>query len=205
MCFFSIYNKFKLRKWRKLTPGKRQQILEQVEEKQAKKLNRPTLPVIINDNPNWNSYGMFEAKGSTEHLILSINLLTQENLRFHALETIMHEGRHAYQYHQTNSTSGGLFAKMRAKKWKENYGGYITSSEDQLTYSMQPVERDAQKYAINQMRKMRFRFRNEDDYIITLEAMEYRYNETIKRMRQKHGIFYRQKMNKQIKEKNRFK
>ncbi|MGN1259314.1 MAG: hypothetical protein ACI4T8_03725 [Christensenellales bacterium] len=204
MCFFSIYNKFKLRKWQKFSPGKRQQILEQVEQKQAKKLNRPVLPVIVNDNPRWNSYGMFEAKGGREHLVLSINLLTQENLRFHALETILHEGRHAYQYHLTNSTPKGLINKLHAKKWKENYGGYITSAEDQFAYSIQPIERDAQKYAIKQMKKMKFRFGREEDYQITIESMEYRYNETVRKMKERHGIFYRHKINKRIKEKNRY-
>lgn len=201
MCLFSVYNKFKFRKWVKYSPGTRQKILEKIEEKQAKKLKREKLPVVINSNPNWNCYGMFEVDSSGKKtLYLSINLINDASLRYHALETIFHEGRHAYQYEQITKKKIGFF-NFKAKRWRDNYSGYITSSEDRTIYSLQPVERDAQKYAIDRMEDFSFKFRNEADYQETMNQMIYRYEQTIANAKKKYGLFYKSKMYKKIKNK----
>lgn len=201
MFFFSIYNKFKLKKWEHLSPAQRQKVLEKVEQKQAKRLNRHPLPVIMKTDATWNCYGMFAVENGKQLLYLNIRLITEPHLRFHALETIMHEGRHAYQYKLASSTDIGFF-DFRAKKWKQNYGGYINSNEDRLFYSMQPIERDAQKYAIRQLSSMKFRFGGEEDYQNTLRSMVFRYEETVKQLKEEKGLFFRQKMYKKIRQKN---
>ena len=201
MFFFSIYNKFKLRKWENLSPAKRQKVLEKVEQKQAKKLNRTPLPVIIQPNASWNCYGMFTVENGKQLLYLNIRLITEPHLRFHALETIMHEGRHAYQYKVSSSTDIGLL-DFRARRWKQNYSGYISSYEDRLFYSMQPIERDAQKYAIKQLSSMKFRFGEEEDYQNTLKSMLYRYEETVNQLKEEQGFFFKRKMYKKIRQKN---
>lgn len=203
MCLFSIYNKFKFKNWVKYSPGKRQKILEIVEEKQSKKLKREKLPVVINANPNWGSYGMFEVDASGKKtLYLSINLINDVSLRYHALETIFHEGRHAYQYEQITKKKIGFF-NFKAKRWRDNYSGYITSKEDRTIYSLQPVERDAQKYAIDRMEDFSFKFRNEADYQETMNQMIYRYEKTIENAKKEYGLFYKSKMYKRIKNKQR--
>ena len=206
MCIFglfSIYNKFKYRKWIGLTPGKRQQLLEKVEAKQAKKLGRSELPVVINHDPNWHCYGMFEVDSSGRKLLyLSINLIDNPRLRYHALETILHEGRHAYQYEQISKKKISPF-NFKAKKWRDNYSGYITSREDRTLYSIQPIERDAQKYAIKEMEKFSFKFRNEEDYQTTMRSMLYRFEESERQAKRELGFFYKMKMNRRIKDKSK--
>ena len=149
MCFiFSVYNKFKWRNWRKYSPGRRQRIIEKVEKKQAKKLHRPVLPVVVNTSPDCPYFGMFETNRKDKQILhINLKLLTEPALRFHALETILHEGRHAYQYNVISKKKVRFF-EFRKKKWKQNYAGYISSREDHLFYTVQPIERDAQKYAI---------------------------------------------------------
>lgn len=206
MCLFglfSIYNKFKYRKWIGFTPARRAKILEKIEEKQAKKLGRKQLPVVINHDPNWHCYGSFEVDNTGRRILyLSINLIENPNLRYHALETILHEGRHAYQYEQISKKHISPF-NFKAKKWRANYSGYISSREDKTIYSMQPIERDAQKYAINQMEKHSFKFRNEEDYQATMRSMIYRYEESERQAKRELGIFYKHKMNKKIKNKSK--
>ena len=206
MCIFglfSIYNKFKYRKWICLSPAKREKILEKIEAKQAKKLGRKELPVVINNDPNWHCYGSFEADNNGRKILyLSINLISNPSLRYHALETILHEGRHAYQYEQITKKRISPF-NFRAKKWRANYSGYISSKEDRTIYSMQPIERDAQKYAIRQMEKHSFRFRNEEDYQATMRSMLYRYEESERQAKRELGFFYKLKMNKRIRDKSR--
>lgn len=202
MCLFSIYNRFKYKNWIKYSPGTRQKFLEKIEEKQSKKLNREKLPVVIVSDKNWKSYGMFEVNSSGKKtLYLSINLIDDPNLRFHALETIFHEGRHAYQYEQITKKHISWF-NFKARRWKDNYAGYITSKEDRTIYSLQPVERDAQKYAIDHMEEFSFKFRNEADYQETMNQMLYRYNTTIQNAKKQYGLFYKSKMYKKIKDKN---
>lgn len=197
MCFFSIYNKFKLKKWSRYSPGKRQSILEKVEKKQAKALGRAVMPVVVYPKENWNCYGMFEIKKHKTLLYINQKLLTDEELRFHALETIIHEGRHAYQY-EIISKKRLHWYNFRAKQWQANYKGYISSAEDKLIYGMQPIERDAQKYTIKKMEKFRNRYRNEEDYLNTMASLVYRYENTEKQTKQLHGIFYKRKIRKKI-------
>ena len=199
---FSIYNKFKLKNWSKYSPGKRQRIIEKIEKIQSKKLHRPTLPVVVNTSPNCAYFGMFETNGNKQVLYINVKLLNDPRYRFHALETVLHEGRHAYQYNIINHKRIGLL-DFKKRKWKQNYSGYITANEDKLIYSMQPIERDAQKYAISKMSKMRFRFRNEEDYFLTLENMKTRYTETERQLKEKHGIFLNHNITKQIKKKSK--
>ena len=200
MIFFSIYNKFKLKKWSTLTPGKRQRILEKVEKKQARRQHREPLAVIMKTDPNWKSLGMFESGPQGKRLYLNVKLITDVYLRFHALETIFHEGRHAYQNHViTNRKILG----PRARKWRRNYRGYITSGEDMTIYSFQPIERDAQRYAIKKLARLGWRYKNEPDYDATMDQMIYRYENTLVEARRQHGVFYRYKINKRIKEKSR--
>lgn len=195
---FSVYNNFKLKRWDRFNPGKRQRILEKIEKKQAKKLSRPTLPVVVNTSPDCPYFGMFEATAKGKQILhINIRLLREPHLRFHALETIFHEGRHAFQYNIIHKRKPRIF-EFRKKRWLENYAGYISSSEDQLFYGAQPIERDAQKYAIKRLEKLHRRFRNEDDYHRTLEIMKDRYESTNAELREKHGIFYRSKLKRRI-------
>ena len=144
---------------------------------------------------------MFENSLGKQLLHINIKLLSDPSLRFHALETVLHEGRHAYQYNLI-SNNKIRFYEFRKKRWKQNYAGYITSAEDNLFYSMQPIERDAQRYAIKKMYKMKRRFKNEDAYHTTLEAMINRYTYTEKQLKEKHGLFYNFKLNRKIKKKS---
>ena len=198
---FSVYNSFKLKNWLKYSQGKRQRIIERVEAKQAKKLRRPVLPVVVNIDPNCPYFGMFENSANRQILHINIKLLSEPALRFHALETVLHEGRHAYQYNIIKNNKIRFF-EFKKKKWRQNYAGYISSAEDKLFYGMQPIERDAQRYSIKKLEKMKFRFKNEDDYYTTLETMTYRYSETEKQLKEQHGIFYGRKINNKIKKKS---
>jgi len=200
--FFSIYNKFKYKNWIRLSEGKRQRVLEKVEKKQAKKLKRPVLPIVINLDPAWHCYGMFENKKNKKLLHISINLIKKPELRFHALETILHEGRHAYQHHLINKKKLRFF-DFKAKRWKKNYAGYITSTDDPLLYSMQPIERDAQKYAIKEMNKLAGKYNNERDFYLTMQHMTTRYEDSERELKEKHGIFYKVHLNRKIKKRTK--
>ena len=93
-----VYSRFKSKKWTKYNPEKRHKVLQALEKKLAKEQNRDAIPVVVHENSNWNCYGMFTARGDTKRIYIHENLLLDPRMRFHALETIIHEGRHATQY-----------------------------------------------------------------------------------------------------------
>lgn len=197
-----IYSKFKLRKWRKYSPTKRLKILQALEKKMAKKQHREPIDVVVHERQDWNCLGMFSVYGGEKKLYVHENLIYNPTYRFHALETIIHEGRHATQY--ANISKDKLhWWNFRAKRWKKNFQGYISSNEDVLLYNNQEVERDAQKYTIKMLKKLAYKYRNEEDFQKTLDRNIYRYEVSDDEARRKYGIFYKQKMRRQVNKKSK--
>ena len=187
---FLTYNKFKERKWRRLNPQKRLKVFQQLENIQAKKLGRPACTVVPKtweENPNMN--GQFLSKGNT--IELNSKFMLENNLRFFGMATLFHEGRHAYQHHLCY---GGKKVRRftRAYKWKKNFQGYVGGDADKYSfYSMQPIERDANKYAILRMKNFRFRYRNEKLFAATLERKIEDFDDVKDLAKKELGMFYK--------------
>ena len=200
MWIFSIYNKLKIKKWQKLPLEKRRKVLENIEKKEAKKLGLKPVKIILHKDRNWECYGMYEYRNDKEHLVLNPKLLEVNELRFHAYETIVHETRHAYQHFLTTSTQI-YWWNFKKKRWARNYAAYINSSEDSEFYNLQPIERDAQKYTISRFNRLQFRFRNEQDFFDTLARITSRFETSEQKAKEKHGIFYRFKLMRNLRKK----
>jgi len=197
-----VFSKLKLRKWKKLNPDKRYNVLVAIEKKVAKWLGIKPLKLEIRvDGDNWNCFGAFTTSGNTQKIIINENLLHEQRYRYHALETIAHETRHAYQY---SLISRDLkWYEFTAKKWKRNWFGYFSSSKDNLMYNNQSVERDAQKYSLKILKKFKGKYNSEKDYRNTYEAVLYRYEQADIEARKEYGIFYKHKIEKNIKKNTR--
>ncbi|MBQ7579307.1 MAG: hypothetical protein IJT25_02105, partial [Clostridia bacterium] len=191
-----IYSKFKGSHWQNYSIEKRLKILQALENKLAKKAHREPLPVIVHPDPNWNCFGMFQVQSGKRILFINENLLYKHELRYHALETIIHEGRHAYQYNVINSKISPL--NFKAKAWKKNYEGYFSSNTDATIYSFQPIERDAQKFTIKMLKKLAYKYRNDEAFAQTLKANLYRYEQAELDAKKEYGLFYKHKINKKI-------
>ena len=179
---------------------KRRKVLEKIEKKEAKKLGLKPVKIILHKDRNWECYGMYEYRNDKEHLVLNPKLLEVNELRFHAYETIVHETRHASQHFLTTSTQI-YWWNFRKKRWARNYAAYINSSEDSEFYNLQPIERDAQKYTISRFNRLQFRFRNEQDFFDTLARIISRFETSEQKAKEKHGIFYRFKLMRNLRKK----
>ena len=193
-----VFSKLKLNKWKKLNPDKRYLVLVAIEKKVAKWLGIDPLKLEIKlDGDHWNCYGSFTTQGNSKKIVINENLLHEQRLRFHALETIAHETRHAYQY---SLISRDLkWYEFTAKKWKRNWFGYFSSATDDLMYNNQSVERDAQKYSLKILKKYNGKYKAEKDYRDTYAAVLYRYEQSDIKARKEYGIFYKYKIEKNIK------
>ena len=181
-------------------PEKRLKCLIALEKKVAKKLGVEPLKLEIHEDQNWNCFGAFTVQGNSKKILLHQNMVYEPSLRFHAMETIAHETRHAYQFLVVSRDL--KWYEFTAKRWKRNWGGYFSSSTDDVMYNNQAIERDAQKYSIKFLRKYRGKYKKEQDYINTYEAVLYRYNQADLDARKKYGFFYKLKIEKKVKDKS---
>jgi hypothetical protein len=194
-----LFSKFKKKKWMKYGAEKRLKVLVALEKKVAKKLKIEPLILELHEEEDWNCFGAFSVNNGVKRIVLNQNLIYEPRFRFHAMETIAHETRHAYQH--------GIISKklkwyeFTAKKWQRNWGAYFTSSVDDVMYNNQAIERDAQKYSIKFLKKHKY---PDEDYIETFNAVCYRYDQAEVQAKKKYGLFYKFKIEKNIKNKSKY-
>lgn len=198
-----VFSKFKHKKWLKLSPEKRFMALRAVEKKIAGWLNIDPLDLTIKEgSADWNCFGVFTTIGGEQKIVINENLIFEPKYRFHALETIAHETRHAYQFSVTQRDL--YWFEFTAKRWRQNWIGYFSANSDNLMYNNQAVERDAQKYSIKILKKFKGKFGNEQDYKNTLDIVMYRYEQADLDARKKYGLFYKHKIDKNVKDNSRY-
>ena len=194
-----LFSKFKARKWLKYSYEKRFKIFVALEKKVAKKLKIEPVKLEINYE-DWNCFGAFSVDGTNKKIVINSLLLEQPQYRFHGMETIAHETRHAYQFSVISRKL--KWYEFTAKKWRENWSGYFSSSTDNVMYNNQAVERDAQKFSIKFLKK--HSYPEDQDYIRTYNAVVDRYEQADEDARKKYGIFYKYKIKKNIRKNSRY-
>lgn len=195
-----LFSKFKERKWKRYSAKKRLKILEALENKVAKSLKLEPLDLIVREDENWNCFGAYATAGEKGHIVINSKLLTEPMFRFHAMETIAHETRHAYQNSIVKKDL--KWYQFKAKRWKENWQSYFSSSVDNVMYNNQAVERDAQKYSIDFLRKHKY---SDREYKLTYQAVLDRYNQAEADAKKEYGIFYKFKIKRNIKKNSNIK
>lgn len=184
---FLTYNKFKKRKWKRMTPEKRAKAYQELEIIQAKKQKRKPCQVV---------FSVMDERSNGVHISnenkikLNSKFVYRPEYRYYGMATLFHEGRHAFQHHAiTTNKKLGIFSK--ARKWRKNFQGYTSTDQDAYSfYSMQPVERDANLYAIRRMRRFRFRYRNDKLFRDTLKDKENQFDEVKDLAKKELGLFY---------------
>lgn len=194
-----IFGKFKHKKWLRLSTQKRLKVYNALEKKFARKQGRDPLPVVIHPDDNWKPLGMFTTAGGKRLIYIRDDLIYDPKMRFHGMETILHEGRHAYQYETINQKLP--WYAFRAKKWRKNWIGYIPSGENSTAYNNQIVEQDAQKYAYKQMSKLDRKYHGDDAWENTMRTNQFRLENADDMARKEFGLFYKHKINKMINKK----
>lgn len=195
---FLTYNKFKFRKWDKYSLQDRAWAFQKLEMIQARKLGRPVAQVIFREMDE-TMKGQFMPDKNI--ILMNKIFIEQDMLRFDGMFTLFHEGRHAFQHNVCFSGQElGLFSK--ARKWKRNFGGYISGygGDEFAFYAMQPIERDANKYALQRLKQFRFRFYDDRYYNATINFEEKCFYDDKFRAKEELGVFYRHKIAKRQKE-----
>ena len=150
--------------WKNLTPQERLEAMQKVENAAAEVAHRPACMVNV-QSMEAGQFGYYNPRDNT--ITLNSNYLEGDYESYkETLDTIIHEGRHAYQHYnvevrQVHPSDGDC------KNWDENlnevalfpeyYGYQVAEEVGPLRYWMQPVEADARAFAtdvFNQLNKM---------------------------------------------------
>jgi hypothetical protein len=123
------------------TDSQKLDALQNVENAHANATDRPALPVET-DHPQVTTGAAFDP-GPPGKIFVSRDLLNQDPKQ--VMETITHEGRHAWQYFWSEQPEN--FAKPDlARQWAANFLDYTKQAANPVKYFQQPVEWDAIPY-----------------------------------------------------------
>lgn len=142
--------------WKDLSFEGKQKLLQQIENVAADTSHRSACDILVKPMEH-NCYGYFDPK--TKTIVLNSNYLGNDYDSYHnALDTVIHEGRHAYQDYNVNirqvhnsqgdctnwqQNLGNSFFGL----FPENYGYQDAATYGFERYWMQPVEADARAFA----------------------------------------------------------
>lgn len=104
-----------------------------------------TLPLFVNGYYN----------PETDRIVISASFVNHPKFDS-AVQTILHESRHAYQFKCVKHRALSKESKEKLDEWQNNIEAYVDAAEDFEDYYKQPIERDAREFSeliINQSRK----------------------------------------------------
>jgi hypothetical protein len=138
-------NLLKNNEWSKLSLQNRGAVMQSIENEVARREGRPPCNVSLFSEPPKNGKiiaGQY-ANGKIELNTYHLNGASED-----CLNTILHEGRHAYQ---EMAVKGEIYHhdKAQLKSWQDNMkpGNYIDPEKNRRAYYKQPIEADAREYA----------------------------------------------------------
>jgi hypothetical protein len=131
-------------RWGALDAGQRLAILQDVENTMASVQRRPPVP-IATESIGANTFGGFDP--ATGGITINADHLSSDMSLQEHLDTIIHEGRHAFQQFAILNPDAVADSHVTAE-WAENMANYLTPDlYGQEAYAGQPVEADASSYA----------------------------------------------------------
>ena len=139
--------------WERMSPSQRLEAMQKVENAIAEISHRPPCEVRCQEMSS-NHLGYFDPSSKT--ITLNARYLGNDTTSYReTLDTIVHEGRHAYQHYnltvrQVHASPGDL------TNWRINedkYGYQSSQVYGFKLYWMQPIEADARKFAEDVFKK----------------------------------------------------
>lgn len=155
-----LFLEFTDENWERMDPEQRLATLQKMENLIAAEQGRAALQVVCfdPDEEKENVRGYYDGEAlhinarclkPQERLIPGIS----GNRGMQALNTILHEGRHAWQDEAACGKIEGVDPKERALIRMNNYF-YCKSKDNQALYSCQPIELDARRFARERFEQM---------------------------------------------------
>lgn len=143
-CLKKLSQHFKKSNWDRMDSLEREDALNTLALSAGKAFRFDVRGVrFYNGNPN--SRGYYSGDG---YLYLNSDVLSDSNNRLDAIDTVFHEGRHAFQHAAANNPNMYSIDRITASQWKNNfYPNYIRYEQNPMRYFSQPIEVDARTFA----------------------------------------------------------
>jgi hypothetical protein len=133
--------------WSKLTIQERAAVMQAVEIEVARREGRPPCNVSLFSEPPKDGK-IIAGQYNPDNRGIELNAYHLSGNPVECLNTVLHEGRHAYQ---DSAVRGEVYHhdKAELKAWQENMkpGNYIQPEQNRRAYYNQPIEADARQYA----------------------------------------------------------
>lgn len=156
-----LYLLFAKRNWNSLNTSARLEALQEIENRNALRFGRPPCTVEPKDFSDGNMCGYFD--GSC--IVINSMYITEDSL-FHtsasALDTVLHEGRHAYQHYAMGQEIKHGVHDVRLE-WLGCFLHYFeppkemineADMEQYILYQIQPIETDARRFAWQELNQI---------------------------------------------------
>lgn len=142
-------NVFSRDNWNQMSIEEKKRALQELENDYAKKQGRPENPAIL-EFKNLDYAGVYYADNNTMQISNKMLVSGNSSKRYEVIDTVIHEGRHAYQAYSIHHPGTHPDQEEEAK-WRDNELYYITPNPDVYKYVFQARERDAYGYAAKEM------------------------------------------------------
>jgi hypothetical protein len=130
--------------WAKAAPAEREQALQETENQLAASQNRPACNLVYFDADKSNC-GAYSPR-TPDRINLNRHYLESDDPR-DAVNTVAHEGRHAYQHRCImDADAHPETDPKQIAEWRHNFSNYKSAASDYDAYRNQPIEADAFAY-----------------------------------------------------------
>lgn len=154
-----VYELFCGPSWDAMDEDSRLQALQELELRMAARQHREPYAVRLvpedMDRPNLQGFFNEEAIYLNRRFMSAKGFLAKTYSAAQALDTLIHEGRHAFQASQIQDVEN---LKDREKMiWRCNYSAYIGAPRSKTQfclYAFQPIERDARRFAAQELKRI---------------------------------------------------
>jgi hypothetical protein len=157
---------FESTSWAKQTTEQRITALQALEDLMASKQGRQSRAVKTAALPTGVNGGY--GPKTPDNLYINESLLVDDSVSFQLMNTVIHEGRHAYQ----DDCVAGKITPLpedveKVCSWSHNmpkHGGYYESGRRYIVYRYQPIEADANDYAKQMMSSFKRQYQHDQRY-----------------------------------------
>ena len=150
-----------------MTYDQRLDFYQKLENTMAASQNRPARIVIAENMPKKNIAGYYSAYDPSK-IAINKRLIMQDDRRYNNCDTIIHEGRHAFQDDCIYGRAyiGNIDDVNKISDWRKNFEEYHDPEEKNydVKYRFQPVEKDAYDYANKEFDKITSNVKDRDLY-----------------------------------------
>lgn len=187
---------FQTKKWNRLSENERLDRLQSLENTMAEEQNRVPRKVTPCECEGCGFYD----RDTPDKLFINQNYVNSKTPsdQYDAMNTIIHEGRHAYQDDCVKDRIKHNEPPETVSTWDKNNNVYNSFDDDSLKYRFQPVESDAYDYADGKMESFQNKFSKDNNYRSYMKSASEEKQKYITDAQEFIGSDYQNKISKEI-------